>query len=138
LPCARCGSRRPGHPKHSHLAAIDLCRIAGAETYGTTSASKDEFVRSRGLDHPIDYRTKDYVSALGHGNTAWPLAVAFSKQAGVRIRRRRVRGVAAPFSVKVHRGIASRPSGRGLISAGENYALVSQHDDSRRMIGVDD
>jgi len=30
------------------LAAIDLCRIAGAETYGTASASKHEFVRSRG------------------------------------------------------------------------------------------
>jgi NADPH:quinone reductase-like Zn-dependent oxidoreductase len=42
------------------LAAIDLCRIAGAETYGTASASKHEFIRSRGLDQPIDYRTKDY------------------------------------------------------------------------------
>ena len=42
------------------LAAIDLCRIAGAETYGTASASKHEFIRARGLDHPIDYRTKDY------------------------------------------------------------------------------
>jgi len=46
------------------LAAIDLCRIAGAETYGTTSASKHEFVRSRGLDHPIDYRTTDYETAV--------------------------------------------------------------------------
>jgi len=42
------------------LAAIDLCRIAGAETYGTASASKHEFVRSRGLDHPIDYQIKNY------------------------------------------------------------------------------
>src|SRR5262245_714742 len=46
------------------LAAIDLCRIAGAETYGTTSASKHEFVRSRGLNHAIDYRTTDYETAV--------------------------------------------------------------------------
>jgi len=42
------------------LAAIDLCRIAGAETYGTASVSKHEFIRARGLDHPIDYRAQDY------------------------------------------------------------------------------
>lgn len=42
------------------LAAIDLCRIAGAETYGTASASKHDFIRARGLDHPIDYRAQDY------------------------------------------------------------------------------
>ncbi len=42
------------------LAAIDLCRIIGVETYGTASASKHEFIRARGLDHPIDYRTRDY------------------------------------------------------------------------------
>ena len=42
------------------LAAIDLCAIVGAETFGTASASKHDFVRARGLHHPIDYRTLDY------------------------------------------------------------------------------
>jgi NADPH:quinone reductase-like Zn-dependent oxidoreductase len=42
------------------LAAIDLCKIAGAETFGTASAGKHDFVRARGLHHPIDYRTRDY------------------------------------------------------------------------------
>lgn len=42
------------------LAAIDLCAIAGAEMFGTASASKHEFVRARGLHHPIDYRTRDF------------------------------------------------------------------------------
>ncbi len=46
------------------LAAIDLCRIVGAETYGTASASKHEFIRARGLDHPIDYRTQDYETVV--------------------------------------------------------------------------
>jgi len=42
------------------LAAIDLCAIAGAEMFGTASAGKHDFVRARGLQHPIDYRTLDY------------------------------------------------------------------------------
>lgn len=42
------------------LAAIDLCRIAGARTFGSCSAAKHDFVRGRGLEHPIDYRTRDW------------------------------------------------------------------------------
>lgn len=42
------------------LAALDICRIIGAETYGTASPEKHDFLRSRGLDHPIDYRNRDY------------------------------------------------------------------------------
>jgi len=42
------------------LAALDICRIVGAETFGTASPEKHDFLRSRGLDHPIDYRNLDY------------------------------------------------------------------------------
>src|SRR5262245_17242657 len=42
------------------LAALDLCRMAGAETIGTASAGKHAFLRERGLDHAIDYRRRDY------------------------------------------------------------------------------
>ncbi|MBY0273919.1 medium chain dehydrogenase/reductase family protein [Candidatus Binatia bacterium] len=43
------------------LAAIDLCALTGnVETFGTASASKHDFVRARGLTHPIDYHTRDY------------------------------------------------------------------------------
>jgi NADPH:quinone reductase-like Zn-dependent oxidoreductase len=42
------------------LAALDLCRIAGAETIGTASGAKHAFLRERGLTHAIDYRTQDY------------------------------------------------------------------------------
>lgn len=43
------------------LAAIDLCALTGGvETFGTASASKHEFVRARGLTHPIDYHSQDY------------------------------------------------------------------------------
>ncbi len=62
------GRIRPGDKVLIHqaaggvgLAAIDLCQIVGGiETFGTASASKHDFVRSRGLVHAIDYRTQDY------------------------------------------------------------------------------
>ncbi|HEU4477845.1 MAG TPA: medium chain dehydrogenase/reductase family protein [Pyrinomonadaceae bacterium] len=46
------------------LAALDIAKKIGATTYGTASPSKHEFLRSRGLDHPIDYRTQDWLPIL--------------------------------------------------------------------------
>jgi NADPH:quinone reductase-like Zn-dependent oxidoreductase len=42
------------------LAAIQLAKLAGAETFGTASASKHEFLRRWGLDHAIDYHAQDF------------------------------------------------------------------------------
>jgi NADPH:quinone reductase-like Zn-dependent oxidoreductase len=42
------------------LAAIDLCRIHGAEVLGTASPSKHDLLRQRGVTHAIDYRRQDY------------------------------------------------------------------------------
>ncbi|MCA1603617.1 MAG: medium chain dehydrogenase/reductase family protein [Pyrinomonadaceae bacterium] len=54
------------------LAALDIAKHIGALTYGTASPSKHDFLRKRGLDHPIDYRTQDWLPVLkkltgGHG-----------------------------------------------------------------------
>ena len=46
------------------LAALDIAKKIGATTYGTASPSKHEFLRERGLDHPIDYRTQDWLPIL--------------------------------------------------------------------------
>lgn len=46
------------------LAALDLCKIVGAETFGTASAGKHAFLRERGLTHPIDYTTKDFADEV--------------------------------------------------------------------------
>ncbi|NHZ71668.1 MAG: zinc-binding dehydrogenase [Aquificales bacterium] len=61
------GSLHPGDKVLIHaaaggvgLAALDICRIIGAETYGTASPEKHEFLREHGLDHAIDYRNYDY------------------------------------------------------------------------------
>ncbi len=46
-------------------AVLQLCRgIGGVTTFGTASAGKHDYVRSQGCDHPIDYRSVDYVAAV--------------------------------------------------------------------------
>jgi len=46
------------------LAALDIAKHIGAKTLGTASAGKHEFLRQRGLDHPIDYRGQDWLAVL--------------------------------------------------------------------------
>ena len=47
------------------LAAIALARAVGGVTiFGTASASKHAVLREAGVDHPIDYRTQDYVAEV--------------------------------------------------------------------------
>jgi len=42
------------------LAAVDICRILGVEVIGTASAAKHQFLRQQGVNHLIDYRTRDF------------------------------------------------------------------------------
>lgn len=46
------------------LAALDLAKKIGAETFGTASPGKHKFLIERGLDHPLDYRGKDWLPIL--------------------------------------------------------------------------
>ena len=47
------------------LAALQLCRtVPGVVTFGTASASKHDFLREHGCDHPIDYRNLDYAAEV--------------------------------------------------------------------------
>ena len=46
------------------LAALDICQIVGAETFGTASPHKHEFLRGHGLHYPIDYRNQDFEVVL--------------------------------------------------------------------------
>jgi len=47
------------------LAAISLARTVGGVTiFGSASASKHPVLREAGVDHPIDYRTQDYVEEV--------------------------------------------------------------------------
>ena len=46
------------------IAATQVAKIAGAEVFGTASASKHDAIRGFGVDHPIDYRTEDFVKEV--------------------------------------------------------------------------
>ena len=46
------------------LAALDIAKKIGAQTFGTASPSKHQFLKERGLDHPIDYRGRDWLPEL--------------------------------------------------------------------------
>jgi NADPH:quinone reductase-like Zn-dependent oxidoreductase len=42
------------------ISATQLANGIGAEIFGTASASKHDAIREQGVDHPIDYRTRDF------------------------------------------------------------------------------
>jgi NADPH:quinone reductase-like Zn-dependent oxidoreductase len=46
------------------LAAIDIALHIGAKIYGTASSGKHAFLKQRGLDEAIDYRTRDWAVEL--------------------------------------------------------------------------
>jgi NADPH:quinone reductase-like Zn-dependent oxidoreductase len=46
------------------LAQLDIAKHIGATTYGTASARKHDFLKKRGLDYAIDYRTTNWLEEL--------------------------------------------------------------------------
>lgn len=46
------------------LAQLDIAKHIGARIFGTSSKHKHDFLKERGLDHPIDYRKKDWKAEL--------------------------------------------------------------------------
>ncbi len=45
-------------------AAGDIGQIYGVELFGTASPGKHDYVRARGYDHAVDYRTGDWVAEI--------------------------------------------------------------------------
>src|SRR3954470_20911625 len=46
------------------IAATQIGKLLGAEMYGTASASKHDRIREFGVQHPIDYRNKDFADEV--------------------------------------------------------------------------
>jgi NADPH:quinone reductase-like Zn-dependent oxidoreductase len=46
------------------IAATQIGKLLGAEIYGTASASKHDAIRGFGVQHPIDYRDKDFAEEV--------------------------------------------------------------------------
>jgi NADPH:quinone reductase-like Zn-dependent oxidoreductase len=67
----RYGSLRPGERVLIQaaaggvgIAATQIAKLIGAEVYGTASPSKHEAIRGFGVDHAIDYRSKDFAKEV--------------------------------------------------------------------------
>src|SRR3954449_4707854 len=46
------------------IAATQIGKLLGAEIYGTASPSKHDAIRQFGVQHPIDYRDKDFAAEV--------------------------------------------------------------------------
>jgi NADPH:quinone reductase-like Zn-dependent oxidoreductase len=46
------------------IAATQIGKLLGAEIYGTASASKHDAIREFGVQHPIDYRDRDFAEEV--------------------------------------------------------------------------
>src|SRR4051794_30386610 len=46
------------------IAATQIGKLLGAEIYGTASPSKHDAIREFGVQHPIDYRNKDFAAEI--------------------------------------------------------------------------
>jgi NADPH:quinone reductase-like Zn-dependent oxidoreductase len=46
------------------ISATQIARNVGAEIFGTASGSKHDAIRAQGVDHPIDYRERDFAAEV--------------------------------------------------------------------------
>ena len=125
------------------IAATQIGKLLGAEIYGTASASKHDRIREFGVQHPIDYRTKDFAAEVRRiAGEECPLDLvvdgigAASWKAGYRLLR--------PGGRLVMIGAASFVSGekRNLPKAAVNFAKVPRFNpikmasESRSVMGL--
>lgn len=143
------GSLRPGNSVLIHnagggvgLAALDICRIVGAETFGTASAHKHSFLRERGLDHEIDYTSRDYERAIREMTDGKGVQIILEPQGGVHWAKNY--RLLRPSGRLIHFGISSaapakRRSWLGmlrLLSNWEFYSPAKLMNDNKAVMGV--
>ena len=68
------------------LAALDICRIHGAETIGLASPGKHDFLRKRGLDHAVDSRAKDWAAKVRQITKGDGVQIVLDSQGGPSLR----------------------------------------------------
>jgi NADPH:quinone reductase-like Zn-dependent oxidoreductase len=84
------------------IAATQIGKLLGAEIYGTASASKHDAIREQGVQHPIDYRDKDFADEV-----------------------RRISGEKCPIDLIVDGvGAASWKAGYNLLRAGGRLVMI--------------
>lgn len=64
------------------LAALEICRIYGAQSIGIASAGKHEWLRSRGLDYAIDARSADVFQQIQQISKGEGVEIVLDSQGG--------------------------------------------------------
>jgi NADPH:quinone reductase-like Zn-dependent oxidoreductase len=59
------------------ISATQIARRIGAEIFGTASASKHDAIRAQGVDHAIDYRSRDFAEDVRRITGGEGIDVAF-------------------------------------------------------------
>jgi NADPH:quinone reductase-like Zn-dependent oxidoreductase len=59
------------------ISATQIAKRIGAEVFGTASASKHDAIREQGVDHAIDYRTRDFADEVRRITGGEGIDVAF-------------------------------------------------------------
>jgi len=107
------------------IAATQIGKLLGAEIYGTASGSKHDAIRELGVQHPIDYRDKDFADEVRRiAGEERPLDLIVD---GIGARSwKQGYGLLRPGGRLVMTGAASFVSGekRNLPKAAANFARV--------------
>lgn len=125
------------------LAALQIAKARGAETFGTASAAKHERLQSMGLDHAIDYRTQDFEAAIHELTGGRGVDVALDPNGGESARKS-YRSL-APMGRLILFGLASSSGSgkkRNIASAAKAlartpiYHPIKLMNDNKGVIGV--
>jgi synaptic vesicle membrane protein VAT-1 len=124
------------------LAAIQLCRIAGAEVIGTASASKHAALREAGVAHAVDYRTSDFEAEVRRLTGGRGVDVVLDPIGGENLRKSY--RVLAPLGRLVAFGFSAAAPGtsRQILTAAWQFARMPRFspvrlmDDNRAVMGV--
>jgi NADPH:quinone reductase-like Zn-dependent oxidoreductase len=124
------------------LAAIQLCRIAGAEVIGTASASKHAALREAGVAHAIDYRTTDFEPEVRRLTGGRGVDVVLDPIGGENLRKSY--RVLAPLGRLVAFGFSAAAPGtsRQVLTAAWQFVRMPRFspirlmDDNRAVMGV--
>ncbi len=69
------------------LAALDICRIHGAETLGLASPAKHGFLKERGLDYAMDSRASDWAEEVRRITEGQGVEIVLNSQGGQSLRQ---------------------------------------------------
>lgn len=134
LMLVKLGSIREGDTVLIHAAAggvgqaaLQLCKMLGATTFGTASAAKHDRLAELGLDHPIDYRNKDFAEEVERLTDGRGVDVILDAVGGA-TSRKNVK-LLAPLGRLFHFGIsaASQEPKRNMFTAARTVASLPIH-----------